>query len=86
MYYARNTHTEASTELFYSAWEALDEGINELEWDECETKLMVRENGLSKLAEFPCTYSFHYGDEAHNCELPANRPDSLCPFHAGDEA
>lgn len=88
-YTARNTQSGKRTGTSYNidlvlAWAELKG------WEECETELMEWVPGTAGalelvLSEFPCTYSFHYGDEAHNCELTANRPDSLCPFHAGDE-
>lgn len=54
-------------------------------WEDSEWELFVHNKGVEYPAEFPCVYSFHYGEEHYTCELTSNRPDSLCPFHAGEE-
>lgn len=83
-YFARNNQTFVRTGSSYDPKLVL-EWANEWGWEDLETDIMVWEGVMVGYAEFQCTYSFHYGDEAHSCELTSNRPDSLCPFHAGDE-
>lgn len=82
MYYAQHTQTGETTAKTLDAYTALT-WAESMGWEDCEVRLVS--SGYGTVAEFPCTYSFHYGDEAHTCELTANRPDSLCPFHAGEE-
>lgn len=84
-YTAQNNQTYARTGSFYDPWIALS-SAEAKGWEECETDLMkwklVGETLTLELAEFPCTYRFHYGDESHECELTANRPDSYCEVHS----
>lgn len=56
-------------------------------WEDCEVDLLEWVPGTAgalvlSLAEFPCTYRFHYGEESHDCELTSNRPDSYCEVHS----
>ena len=79
MYYAKHTQEDVRTELV-----ATIEGVNALVehfgWEDCEWELWESSNGVYSKMEFPCHY---YGD--YTCEHTSNRPDSLCPFHAGEE-
>lgn len=86
MYYGQHTQTGEKTIAFHFYHNVLFE-VEELCWEDCEWVLYWSnpDGSRTQEAEFPCTYSFRYGVEAHNCELTANRPDSLCPLHAGDE-
>lgn len=84
MYFGKHTQTGETTDKFIVAGHAL-EMAEDYHWEPVEVILMetVRRgvHGLEVVeAEFPCHY---YGD--YTCELTANRPDSLCPFHAGEE-
>lgn len=83
-YTARNTQTGERTGTSYDPYGVLNAAALS-GWEDCETEIMEWQGDCLRYAEFPCTYSFHYGEESYTCELTANRPDSLCPFHAGEE-
>lgn len=88
MYFGKHTQQEVVTDM-YTTVEGVTDMAERMEWEDCEWVLMEtsRLGGFDLVyeAEFPCTYSFHYGDMRYTCELTSNRPDSLCPFHAGEE-
>lgn len=81
MYFAQHTQTGDIAFKCRDPYDALKLAA-ELGWEECETELMEGDNGNGWTAEFPCTYSFHYGEEHHTCELTSNRPDSYCEVHS----
>lgn len=86
MYYAKHTQTGEESHHWQTFGGTLYEVVEKLAWEDCEWELWeITLKGVHAKAEFPCTYRFHYGEESYTCELTANRPDSLCPFHAGEE-
>lgn len=85
MFLVQHTQTGETTIKYNSPYDALTEAELYCEWEDCEVELIEVHNGNGQPAEFPCAYAFHYGEEYYTCELTANRPDSLCPFHAGEE-
>ena len=78
MYHGLNTQTGYNTIARMNFWDVI-ESVEALGWEDSEWVLM---EGLDnpEPVEFSCTY---YG--GYECELTSNRPDSLCPFHAGEE-
>lgn len=84
-YAVRNDQTQMLTGAYSDAWQALEAAAN-AGWDECETTLMESDTegfGFMTIeTEFPCTYSFHYGEEHYTCELTSNRPDAYCEVHS----
>lgn len=84
MYYAKHTQSGYPVANYLTVQEVIEK-IHDLGWEDIEWELWESSNGAHSKMEFPCTYTFHYGEEHYTCELTANRPDSLCPFHAGDE-
>lgn len=82
-YFAQHTQTGETTNHFTTPYLPLMEA-EDLGWEESETELMEGDNGNGWSAEYPCTYSFHYGEEHYTCELTANRPDSYCEIHGAE--
>lgn len=84
MYYAKHTQEDARTELVATVSDVYAL-VQHWEWEDTEWELWEFHGGHSWPTEFPCTYFHSYEGNHFDCSHTANRPDSLCPFHAGEE-
>lgn len=88
MYYGQHTQTDKLTGACTTVEEVIEcasiQGWEDSEWVLKEV-LLTSKGNFSAEAVFPCTYYSHYGEDYFQCDLTSNRPDALCPFHAGEE-